>query len=313
MASYLLKRILRSIITLIIIISVVFALMRAMPIEGYFQNYDKLTDAQVQAGLKEMGLLDPFPVQLLHFFEGVLHWDFGVSRTYRANVPVTEILSDKIPISAMIGGLSLVLALLLGIPLGVLMARRKGKIWDKAGTLFIVFIQAVPAAVYYLLIQLYGTSFLGIGLLFDQSNPLTWILPVFSMSLGNVAYYAMWTRRYMVDESNKDYVMLARAKGVTENRIMVSHVFRNAFVPLIQYLPTSFLNTIIGSIYVEYLYSIPGMGGLLVTVIEKSDNNMVQAIVLLYATVGVIGLLLGDILMTIMDPRITLSGKAGYR
>ena len=94
---------------------------------------------------------------------------------------------------------------------------------------------------------------------------------------------------------------------------MFKHVFRNAFVPMVQYLPSSFLNTVIGSIYVESLYSIPGMGGLLVTVIKGNDNNMVQAIVLLYATVGIIGLLLGDILMTVLDPRISLSGKESKR
>ena len=133
------------------------------------------------------------------------------------------------------------------------------------------------------------------------------------MSLGNIAYYGMWLRRYMVDESNKDYVRLAQAKGVSENGIMFKHIFRNAFVPMVQYLPSSFLNTVIGSIYVESLYSIPGMGGLLVTVIKGNDNNMVQAIVLLYATVGIIGLLLGDILMTVLDPRISLSGKESKR
>lgn len=313
MAKYLAKRIARSLITLFIIICVVFILMRAMPIEGYFQNFDKLTDAQIQAGLREQGLLDPIPVQLYHFFQNMLHWDFGVSHTYRVNVPVTEVLADKLPISIKLGSLSILVSLILGIPLGTLMARHKGKFFDKFGTLFIVFIEAVPAAVYYLIIQLYGTSLLGVSLLFDETNWVYWILPVFSMSLGNVAYYGMWLRRYMVDESNKDYVMLARAKGVSGGRIMFRHIFRNSFVPLAQYIPSSFLNTIIGSIYVESLYAIPGMGGLLVTVIKAHDNNMVQAIVLLYATVGVIGLLLGDILMTLLDPRISLAGKAGGR
>jgi ABC-type dipeptide/oligopeptide/nickel transport system permease component len=94
---------------------------------------------------------------------------------------------------------------------------------------------------------------------------------------------------------------------------MFLHVFKNAFVPMVQYIPTSFLNTVIGSIYVESLYSIPGMGGLLVDVVKRQDNNMVQAIVLLFATVGIIGLLLGDLLMVFMDPRISLTKKGGDR
>jgi ABC-type dipeptide/oligopeptide/nickel transport system permease component len=150
-------------------------------------------------------------------------------------------------------------------------------------------------------------------MLFDKSNYTTWILPVVSMSLGNTAFYAMWLRRYMVDESNKDYVKLAIAKGASNKRIMFRHVFRNAFVPMIQYIPSSFLNTIVGSIYIESLYSIPGMGGLLVDVVKRQDNTMVQAIVVIFATVGILGLILGDILMTVIDPRITFHKKGGAR
>ncbi len=313
MIKYLAKRISRSLLTLLIIITVVFVLMRQMPIEGYFDNFDKLTQEQIDVGLKGMGLDKPMPEQVLNFYKNLAHGDLGESRRYRANVPVTEILSKKIPISVELGCLSILVSLLVGLPMGILMARNKGKWFDKLGTLFIVFIQAVPAAVYYLFIQLYGSTKLGVPLLFDEHNIKCWILPVLSMSLGNIAYYGMWLRRYMVDESTKDYVKLAKAKGVSENKIMTRHIFRNAFVPLVQYLPTSFLNTVIGSIYIESLYSVPGMGGLLVDVIKKNDNNMVQAIVLLYATVGVIGLLLGDICMVAADPRISLNTKGGGR
>lgn len=313
MIKYLAKRIGRSLFTLVVIVTIVFVLMRQMPVEGYFDNFEKLTKQQIEVGLEEMGLTDPMPVQIGHFYKQLLHGDLGTSRKYRANVPVTEILKTKIPVSVKLGSLSILFSMLVGIPMGIFMARYKGKFFDKFGTLFIVFIQAVPAAVYFLFIQLYGSTWLGVPLLFDETDPKCWILPVFSMALGNIAYYAMWLRRYMVDESTKDYVRLAAAKGVSQNKIMTRHIFRNAFVPLVQYLPTSFLNTVIGSIYIESLYSIPGMGGLLVDVIKKNDNNMVQAIVLLYATVGVIGLLLGDLLMMAVDPRISLSKKGGER
>ena len=313
MLKYLAKRITRSLFTLVVIITIVFVLMRQMPVEGYFDNYDKLTEEQIQVGLENMGLLDPMPIQIGNFFKQLSKGDLGMSRKYRANVPVVDILKTKIPVSMKLGSMSILLSLIVGLPMGMFMAKNKGKTFDKVGTLFIVFIQAVPAAVYFLFIQLYGSTALKVPLLFDISNLKCWILPVFSMSLGNIAYYAMWLRRYMVDESTKDYVRLASAKGVSENKIMAKHIFRNAFVPLVQYLPTSFLNTVIGSIYIESLYSIPGMGGLLVDVIKKNDNNMVQAIVLLYATVGVIGLLLGDLMMTVVDPRISLGKKGGGR
>ena len=171
----------------------------------------------------------------------------------------------------------------------------------------------MAAAVYYLYNQMYGTTALGVGLLFDVSDWRYWVLPVCSMSLGNVAFYAMWLRRYMVDESNKDYVRLALAKGVSESNIALRHIFRNAMVPLVQYIPSAFLNTVVGSIYIESLYSIPGMGGLLVTCVQRHDNTMVQGIVLLYACVGIIGLILGDLLMVLIDPRISFGKKEGGR
>ena len=193
------------------------------------------------------------------------------------------------------------------------MTRYKGRIPDHLGTVFIVIIQAVPAVVYYLFIQMYGTSAAGLPMLFSRANPATYILPVFSLALGNIAYYAMWLRRYMIDESNKDYVKLAVAKGVNSKNLMSKHIFRNAFVPLVQYIPTSFILTIVGSIYVESLYSIPGMGGLLVKAIQTQDNTLVQALVLIYSMLSIVGLIIGDIAMTIVDPRISFAKKGGAR
>ena len=166
---------------------------------------------------------------------------------------------------------------------------------------------------HYLLIQFYGTDLLHLSMRFRIDDLSTWILPVLSLSLGNIAYYAMWLRRYMVDESNKDYVKLARAKGVPNAVISRRHVFRNAFVPLVQFIPTSVILTLMGSLYVESLYSIPGMGGLLVTAIQIQDNTLVQALVLIYASISILGLLTGDILMALLDPRISLGKKEGGR
>ncbi len=313
MLKYSLKRLSSSFLTLLIIITVVFVLLRQMPIEGYFDNFDKLDQASINAKLNQLGLNDPIPVQLWNFLKGVAHGDLGTSARYSVGAPISELIAKKAPISIKLGVMSMALSLLMGIPLGTAMARNKGKFWDKIGTMYIVFINAVPAAVYYIFIQMYGTSALGISMLFDLNDPVTWILPVFSMALGNTAYYAMWLRRYMVDEMNKDYVRLARAKGVSGQNIMMKHVLRNAFVPMIQYIPTSLLYTVCGSIYIESLYSIPGMGGLLVDVIGRQDNPMVQSIVMIYSCIGIVGLLLGDLLMGMIDPRISFVKKEGAR
>lgn len=314
MLKYSLKRLFQSLVTLLIIITVVFLLMRLMPEEGYFRDgYEKLDEAQKEAILTGMGLRDPIHIQLTNFYKALLSGDLGTSIIYRPKVPVTEILKTKIPYSLYFGLAAMGISLFFGISLGIVMARSKSKLWDKLGTGYIVFINAVPAAVYYLFLQLYVTDILKLPILFSPDRPSSWILPAISMSLGSTASYAMWMRRYMVDEANKDYVRLARAKGLKDKGIMVKHVFRNAFVPMAQYLPTSLLYTIAGSIYIESLYSIPGMGGLLVDTIQRQDNSLVQALVLIYSSIGIVGLLLGDILMASFDPRINLQKKEGAR
>ena len=125
MVKYLGKRIARSFLTVIIILTIVFCLLRLMPSEGYFPNFDKMTPQQIQVGLQEMGLTDPLPVQIVHFFQNLIHGDLGVSRIYRANVPVTEILAAKVPVSIKLGIISMIVALLAGLPMGALMARYK--------------------------------------------------------------------------------------------------------------------------------------------------------------------------------------------
>jgi len=322
MAKYITKRVLRSLITMFFIVTILFTLLRFMPVEGYFESYDKMTPTQIQVQLNALGLSDPLPKQLLRFYNQLIHGDLGVSNVYRKGVEITTIIKEKAPISMALGLAAMAISMAVGLPLGILMARStrtKYKIGDKLGTVFIVLIQAMPSAVYHILIQFAGSQthigkdILGLPMLYDAANLKSIILPLISLSIGNIAYYAMWLRRYMVDESNKDYIRLARAKGVPSGAISRKHIFRNAFVPMVQYIPNSILLTLVGSLYVESLYSVPGMGGLLVTAIKRQDNTLVQALVLIYAILSILGLLFGDLLMGIVDPRISFAKKEGSR
>ena len=134
MARYITKRVLRSLITMFIIITILFALLRLMPVEGYFENYDKMSSTQIQVKLQALGVTAPLPTQLLRFYKQVLHGDLGESNVYRKGVAITEIIAEKIPISLELGLISLCIALALGLPLGILMARStrtRFKIGDK--------------------------------------------------------------------------------------------------------------------------------------------------------------------------------------
>ena len=313
MLVYSLKRLGRALLTLVILITIVLILVRAMPEEGYFSNYEKMSPQQIEVGLRKMGLKDPLYVQVGKFLYNALRGDLGISYRYRINAKITDIISSKIGISMKVGLISMVVSLPLGMALGVLMARSKGGIADKLGNAYIVFIQAVPNAVYFIFIQLYGSDLFGVSMLYKETEWTSLILPVISLALPSISSYAMWLRRYMVDETNKDYIKLARAKGVPNSTIWFRHVFRNSVVPMVNLIPGSILLTISGSIYVESLYSIPGMGGLLVDVIKRQDNNMVLALVVIFAVMSILGLLLGDLLMAVVDPRISFTKKEGSR
>jgi oligopeptide transport system permease protein len=315
LVKYILGRALRSLVSLFIVLSVVFCLMRLMPTDGYFEDRSQAMDEKIKVQvLTRLGLTDPWYKQLALFWKGLLlHGDLGTSIVYRAGVPNAEIIGSKAGYSLAFGLAALLLQKIIGLPLGVLMARFKSGLLDKLGSTYILLVRAVPEAVYFLLIQLYVSDLLHWPMLYKAGQPLSYILPVVCLSMGGIAADAMWMRRYMVDEMNKDYIRLARAKGMTSSAVAFRHVMRNAFIPMAQSLPTSIIFTIAGSLYIESLFSIPGMGGLLITAIQRQDNTLVQAMVLLFTALSVGGLLLGDVAMVICDPRIKLTGKKEQR
>ena len=290
--------------------------MRLLPTDYYFteEQLMKLTEKQKDEQLLAAGLLDPVPVQLIRYYSALAHLDFGVSRRIQNGVPIVDIIAKRFAISMRIGLSAVALSLFIGVAIGILQARFKNKLPDNLGIAYTIFVNAVPHLVSYSLILIFGSRVLGLPSLYSSRNPgISSILPVICLAMGNIAWWAMWTRRYMIDEANKDYIKLARIKGLSSQKIMVRHVLRNAFVPLAQYLPATLLMTIGGSLLVERFFSIPGMGPLLADSINRYDVNLVQAVVILYSALSILGVFLGDVLMMIVDPRITLIKKKGTR
>ncbi len=316
MLKYTVKRLLQSAVTVLIVVSIVFLLLRMLPTDYYFTEDQlmKLSDAQRQEQLEAVGLLDPLPKQLFRFYGQLLQGDLGESRRIQSGVPVGKVIGKKFGISMKMGLISVGISLVLGVILGVVQARHKDRIMDHIGTAYTIFVNAVPPLVSYSLILIFGSRVLGFPSMYSTRNPgPSSILPIVCLSLGSIAWYALWTRRYMIDEINKDYIKLARVKGMSTKDIMLKHVLRNAFVPLAQYLPASLLLTIAGSLLVERFFSVPGMGPLMTDAINRYDTNIVQALIILYASLGILGVFLGDVLMMIVDPRITLTDKGGSR
>lgn len=316
MLKYTIKRLVESLITVLIIVTIVFLLLRLLPTDYYFteEQLMKFTEEQKQEQLLAAGLLDPIPEQLMDFYNNVIHLDFGESRRIQNGVPVVKVIGDKFAISMQLGLISIAISVVIGVPLGILQTSFKDRLPDHVVTVYTIFVNAVPSLVTYSLILIFGSRVLGLPSMYSTRNPgPSSILPIVCLSLGSIAWYALWVRRYMIDELNKDYIKLARVKGLSSRSIMVKHVLRNAFVPIAQYLPQSMLLTIGGSLLVERFFSVPGMGPLLTDSIQRYDTNVVQTLVMLYAALSILGVFLGDVLMMIIDPRITLANKGGTR
>ena len=316
MFKYTVKRLLQSVLTVLIIVTIVFLCMRALPTDFFFTEDQmmKLDDQQKEDILAKAGLLDPIPTQLFRYYGQVLSGDFGTSRRIQNGTSVLEIIGGKFAISMRLGLSSMAISLTLGILLGVLQARQKDRLMDHVGTVYTVFVNSVPPLVSYSLVLVFGSRVLGLPSLYSNKNiGMSSILPVVCLALTSIAHYALWTRRYMVDESTKDYIKLARIKGMSTQSIMVKHVLKNAFVPMIAYIPASVLLTIGGSLLVERFFSVPGMGTLMTDAINRYDTNVVQGCVFLYASLGIIGVFLGDLAMTLFDPRIKLAGGGETR
>ena len=316
MIKYTVKRLLQSVVTVLIVVTIVFLLLRLFPTDYYFTEDQlmKYTEAQKHDLLQAAGLLDSAIEQLFRFYGQLLRFDLGQSRRIQSGIAVTKVIGTKFSVSMRLGVTALSIALAIGVVLGVLQAKYKDKIIDHIGTAYTIFVNAVPSLVSYSLVLVFGTRWFKLPAMYSTRNAgRSSILPIVCLAMGSIAGYALWTRRYMVDELNKDYIKLAKVKGLSSSAIMVRHVFRNAFVPLAQYLPASFLLTIGGSLLVERFFSVPGMGPLLTDSINRYDTNIVQALVMLYASLGIVGVFLGDILMMLIDPRIKLTGKGGTR
>jgi len=258
---------------------------------------------------------EPFG-ELKDGYQVKLVFNLGKSIRLEKNQYVTDVIATKMGVSMEIGLISLAISLVLGVFFGVLQARYKDRLIDHIGTGYTVIVNAVPRLVIYTVIMIAGATFFGLPMRYDATaaNPgLTKVLPIICLSIGSTAGYMLWTRRYMVDELNKDYIRLAKLKGLNDQQVMFRHVLKNAFVPLVQYLPYSILLTVGGSLLVETFFAVPGMGPELTMAIGRYDLSLVQGIVLLYATMGIIGVFLGDLLMTLIDPRIKLTGKGDVR
>ena len=218
---------------------------------------------------------------------------------------------SKMGFSFVIGVIATILSYVLGLPLGLLMARYKDGLLDKIGTFYIMFIIAVPSLAYIFLFKAIGGSVFKLPTSFDMdtNSKAMYVLPIISLALPSIANLMKWMRRYMIDQMNSDYVKFARSGGLSENEIFTKHIWKNAAIPIVHGIPSSLLFAMTGAIITERIYSVPGAGNLLTQAINKYDNGVIVGVTLFYAILTVISNILGDILISLVDPRISFTSK----
>ncbi|MBQ3830551.1 MAG: ABC transporter permease [Spirochaetales bacterium] len=215
--------------------------------------------------------------------------------------------------SFVIGIIATIFQYAFGLPLGILMARKKDTWIDKVGMWYIIFFMSVPSLAYIFIFAAIGTSLFGLPYKFANASVkiLAYILPTISLSIPAIGGLMKWMRRYMIDQMNSDYVKFARAEGLSEREIYSTHISKNAMIPIIHGIPGNILGCLVGAIITESVYSVPGVGGLLTKAIAGHDNGVIVACTVFYTTLSLISLILGDVLMAKFDPRISFDSKGG--
>ena len=215
--------------------------------------------------------------------------------------------------SYIFGVISLVIAYVIAIPFGIFMAQKKDKAVDKIGIAIINFLIAVPSLALIFFVRQIGSN-LGFPDKFPQlgfTNIKSYVIPIVVLVLLNIPGLMTWIRRYMLDQSSADYVKFAKAKGLSQNEIFIKHILKNAIIPIVNGIPSSIILCISGALITETAFAIPGMGKMLPDAISKVNNNMVITLTFIFSALSIFAVLLGDILMTWVDPRIQLAAKKG--
>lgn len=309
MTKYILKRIFYMIITLFIVASVTFFMMKLMP-GTPFTNQEKLSPAQLKIMNDQYGLNKPLWQQYLIYLGNLLHGDFGTSFQFN-NQPVLSLIMTRLQPSLLIGAQAMILGSILGILLGAVAAMNKNNWIDSLATFVSIVGISVPSFVAGVLLQFYLAFKWHLFPIALWNGWESSILPSLALAFSPLAQTARFMRTEMVDVLNSDYIELSKAKGNTRWQTVVKHTLRNSLIPVITILGPLTANILTGSLVVENIFSIPGIGEQFVKSIMTNDYPTIMGLTIFYSLLFMIMLLITDILYSLIDPRIRLTSKEG--
>mgnify|MGYP000538712968 FL=1 len=305
MLKYIAKRIGLALITIFTVATLTFFLMNMVP-GGPFLS-EKAVSPAAQAALEaKYGLDKPLSQQYLTYMKDALHGDFGESLKQRGRT-VTSIIVSKFPVSARVGGLSVIVALLVGIPLGCLAATHRGKTLDSVISVISTCGIAVPSFVICTLLLYFLGSKVKILPTYGIGTWKHYVMPVIALALYPTAYIMRLMRSSMLDVLGQDYMRTATAKGVKPFFRLFKHALRNALIPVITYLGPQIAFTLCGGMVVEQVFSIPGLGRYFIQAIQNRDYPLIMGTTIFLASFIVIMNLIVDLCYKLVDPRINLA------
>lgn len=304
MLKYTIKRIAYALITIWIIITITFFLMYLVP-GGPFLSEKAPSPEILKAMQIKYGLDKPVIVQYKNYLVNVAQSDLGYSIKRKGQL-IAQIIGEKFPVSAKLGGFAIITAILFGIPLGSVAALKRGKWLDKTIMVVSTAGVSIPAFVVATALMVYLGVYLKILPTYGLKTPLHYIMPVFSLALYPMAYISRLMRSSLLDVIGQDYIRTAKAKGVSSFFVLFKHALRNALIPVITYIGPLTAGILTGSFVIEKIFTIPGLGREFITSITGRDYPVIMGVTIFFASLIVLLNLMVDLLYVAVDPRIKL-------
>lgn len=302
MTRYLIKRIAMMIVTLFMIALLTFVLMHVVP-GGPFTMEKQVPQAVLDALNEKYNLNDPLWKQFLDYIKGLLRFELGPSFKYQGKT-VNDFINNGMPYSATLGGITLVFVLIASIPMGIIAALKNGR-WQDMGLMAVATLGVtIPSFVIATGLMYFFSFKLGWTPTYGVDTWQGYILPMIALGGYSVSFLARLMRSSLLEVMGQDYIRTARAKGISETRVVVKHALRNALIPVITVLGPTVANLLTGSFVIEKIYAIPGMGGYFVNSVTQRDYTTIMGMTIFYAAFLIAMIFIVDIFYCLIDPRI---------
>ena len=311
MRKYLLKRVLYMLLTLFLVATITFFLMKLMPGTPY-TNQAKMTASQIEIMNKQYGLDKPNWEQYLIYIFGMFHGDFGTSFQY-SNQPVAYLISSRLGAAMQLGLQAMIFGVFFGVILGAAAAIKHNTWADTGATVIAIIGKSVPNFVLAILLQYYIALKLGWFPIAGWGQFSNTILPTIALGVGPLAETARFIRTSMVEVLNSDYIELAKAKGLSKFEVVYHHALRNSLIPLVTLLGPYTVALMTGSMVIENIFNIPGIGEQFVKSIMTNDYPTIMGVTMVFSIGLVVVILITDIIYGLIDPRIRLEGNGGNK